>query len=477
MKREIRTANFGTISQEIAKTKNEVIDAVVDDFDPDSIEVLEQYEELIDFVKRKGKALFLTGKAGTGKSTAIQYVKHMIPKSAVVAPTNIAAENVKGSTVHSFFGFPPRLFNPEDFTVPKSKVPIIQDLDLLIVDEASMINPAQLDAMDIALRQAKNSNQPFGGIPVMFVGDLFQLPPIVEDEEIRKYFSGVEERYDTEFFFSADVLKEVGVEPIELEAVRRQDERSSENNKHFVEALNSIRTETGDISSCIDFLNEKCFEAKQDDPFDNAIALVPTKAKARSINKNNIEAIDSDFRMYKGHLDGLTAEDIKRFQAPDELELKVGAQVVFVHNNKPDWINGDLGTVTSMYDNRIEVRIHKTGYVRDVTREEFGKYRYHYNTEKKKIELKLIGKFIQFPLALGWAITIHKSQGMTLEKAIVDIDGSAFAAGQTYVALSRVKSIEGLKLGSKLTYGDVHVNKSILRFYSMIFPESYHYQE
>jgi ATP-dependent exoDNAse (exonuclease V) alpha subunit len=475
MKREIRTVNFGTISQEIAKTRNEVIEAVGDDFDPDGIEVLEQYDKIIDFVKRKGKVLFLTGKAGTGKSTAIRYVKHMIPKSVVVAPTTIAAENVKGSTVHSFFGFPPRLFNPEDISVPKSKVPIIQDLDLLIVDEVSMISSTLVDAMNIALRQAKNSNQPFGGIPVLFVGDLFQLPPIVENEEIRKYFSGVEERYDTEFFFSADVLKEdnVEVEAIELEVVRRQDESSSKDNKHFVEALNNIRTETGDIFSCIDFLNEKCFEAMQDDPFDNAIALVPTKSKARSINKNNIAAIESESRMYKGHCDSLTSEDIKRFQAPDELELKVGAQVVFVHNNKPDWINGDLGTVTAMYDNRIEVRIHKTGYVRDVTREEFGKYRYHYNTEKKKIELKLIGKFIQFPLALGWAITIHKSQGMTLEKAIVDIDGNAFADGQTYVALSRVKSIEGLKLGSELTYGDVQVNKSILRFYSMIFPESY----
>lgn len=477
MKREIRTVNFGSISQEIAKTQNKVIEAVVDDFDPANIEVLPQYDEIIDFVKRKGDVLFLTGKAGTGKSTAIRYVKHMIPKSVVIAPTNIAAENVKGSTIYSFFGLPPTLNNPEDIKVPKSKIAIIQDLHLLIVDEVSMVSSALVDAMDIALRLAKNSDQPFGGIPMMFVGDLFQLPPIVENEEVRKYFGGAEERYDTEFFFSADVLKEVNVEAIELDVVRRQDESSSNDNENFVKALNNIRTGTGDISSNIRFLNDKCFKAKQGDPFDDAIALVPSKAKAKSINKNRISGIEAEPRMYQGKLDGLSSEDIKRFQAPDELELKVGAQVVFVHNNKPDWINGDLGTVTAMHDNHIEVKIQKTGYVRDVTREEFGKYRYHYNTEQKKIELQLIGKFIQFPLALGWAITIHKSQGMTLEKAIVDIDGSAFADGQTYVALSRVKSIEGLKLGAELAFGDVRVNPSILRFYNMVFPESYSYDE
>ena len=473
MKREIRTVNFGVISQEIAKTQNQVIEAIVDDFDPETIDVPQQYTDIIDFVDRKGEVLFLTGKAGTGKSTAIRYVKHMIPKSVVVAPTTIAAENVKGSTVHSFFGFPPNIFNPEDINTPKAKVAIIQDLDLLIVDEVSMISSALVDAMDIALRQAKSNEQPFGGIPVMFVGDLFQLPPIVENEEVRKYFSGTEERYDSEFFFSADVFKRINVEPIELDVVRRQDENSSDDNKNFVNALNKIRTGTGNISDHIEFLNEKCFLAKQSDLFDEAISLVPTKAKAKSINKNKIAAIESKSRMYKGQLQGLTSEDIKQFQAVDELELKIGAQVVFVHNNKPDWINGDLGTVTAMYDDHIEVRIHKTGYVRDVGREEFSKYRYHYNTELKKIELQKVGSFIQFPLALGWAITIHKSQGMTLEKAIVEIDGNAFAEGQTYVALSRVKSIEGLKLGEKLAYGDIRVNTSILQFYSRLFPDSY----
>lgn len=355
---------------------------------------------------------------------------------------------------------------------------MIQDLDLLIVDEVSMISSALVDAMDIALKQTKSNDKPFGGIPMLFVGDLFQLPPIVEDEEIRKYFSGVEERYDTEFFFSADIMKKnVSVEALELQVVKRQDENVNESNKKFVDALNSIRTETGNIFEHIEFLNQKCFEEKKENSFKNAIALVPSKAKARSINKNNIEAISGNSRMYKGKLKDLTSEDIKRFQAPDELELKVGAQVVFIDNNKPEWINGDLGTVTAMHQNVIEVKVHKTGYVRDVTRSDFGKYRYHYNKEKQKMEIELIGKFIQFPLALGWAITIHKSQGMTLEKAIVDIDGNAFAEGQTYVALSRVKSLEGLKLGSPLEYGDVQVNRSILNFYSQVFPENYNIEK
>jgi len=477
IKREIKTVNFGTISQDIAKKKNEVIEAVPNDFDPTTIIVLDEYEQILDFVNRKGSVMFLTGKAGTGKSTAIKYVKYKVPKSVVIAPTTIAAENVKGSTIHSFFGFPPRIFNPEDIKVPKSKVSIIQNLDLLIADEVSMVSSALVDAMDIALKQTKNNNKPFGGIPILFVGDLFQLPPIVENEEIRKYFSGAEERYDSEFFFSADIFKKVSAEPLELQIVRRQDQNANENNKRLVDALNSIRTGKDNIFEQIEFLNKKCFKEKQEDSFENAITLVPSKAKAKSVNKDNIESIIAKSRMYKGRLKNLTSEDIKRFQAPDELELKVGAQVVFVNNNKPGWMNGDLGTVTAMHDNVIEVKIHKAGYVRDVGRSEFGKYRYRYNKDKQKIEVELVGKFIQFPLALGWAITIHKSQGMTLEKAIIDIDGNAFAEGQTYVALSRVKSIEGLKLGSPLEYGDIKVNKSILEFYSRVFPENYSFKK
>lgn len=473
MDKIIKSVNFGDISKTLVTTKNEIVQKVEDDFNPSQIEILNEYKQILEFVKTKGQVMFLTGKAGTGKSTAIKYIKHMIPKSAVIAPTTITAQNVKGSTIHSFFGFPPSVFEPEDIHLPVSKLPIIQNLDLLIIDEVSMVSSSLVDAINISLQKGKNTKEPFGGIPILFVGDLFQLPPIIEDEEIAKYYGGDDGRYDSEFFYSAEVFnKLIDVQVCELKKVKRQEENSSDN-KEFVEALNSIRTNTTDIYTHIDFFNRECFENKKNDSFDNAITLVPTKSKANGINKDKLDAISNEIKTYQGHLQNLGAEDLKKFQAPDELILKVGTQVVFVNNSKPDWINGDLGTVTKMEDNCIEVKIHKTGLVKSITRVAFSKYSYEYNTTNKKIESKEIGKFIQFPLNLGWAITIHKSQGMTLDKVIVDIDGNAFAEGQTYVALSRVKSIEGLKLNSKLTYGDIKVNQTILKFYQMILPESY----
>jgi ATP-dependent DNA helicase PIF1 len=473
MEKTIKSANFGDISKSLVKKQNKIIQKVEDDFDPSKIDILDEYKEILDFVKRKGQAMFLTGKAGTGKSTAIKYIKYMISKSAVIAPTTIAAENVKGSTIYSFFGFPPSFIDPESIQLPISRIPIIQNLDLLIIDEVSMVSSSLVDAINIALQKGKNNKKIFGGIPILFVGDLFQLPPIIEDEEIKKYYGGDDGKYDSEFFYSAEVFNELNDTQIcELQIVKRQEE-SSPNNKKFIEALNSIRTNTKDIYAYIDFLNIECFENRSTDSFDHAITLVPTKSKAKGINKDKFNSIQGNSKSYQGHLLNLTAEDIKRFQAPDELILKVGVQVVFVNNNKPNWTNGDLGTITKMEDNLIEVLIHKTGLVKNVNRAEFPKYKYLYNTDNKRIELTIIGKFIQFPINLGWAITIHKSQGMTLEKAIVDIDGCAFAEGQTYVALSRVKSIESLKLNSKITYGDIKVNQTILDFYNLILPEYY----
>ena len=491
--RTLRTVNFGDLSREIAMHSNDILEKDDDDFDPSSIEIPNEYNTIVDFAQNKLTdeeghaiddihAIFLTGKAGTGKSTAIKYIKHMIPNSVVVAPTTIAAMNVKGSTIHSFFGFPPSIIDPSEIKeVDGKKVPVLQALDLLIVDEVSMVSSAMVDCMHEALKLAKNNHKPFGGVKMLFVGDLFQLPPIVEDEEVRKYFAGIESRYDSEFFFSADIFKH-GCEmfPLELKVVKRQNADASTDNAQFVEALNAIRTNNSDcIFGCLGFLNEKCYEAKkqQTNVQQGSIALVPTKAKAKEFNKTQIDKIQSEYRAYKGQLvDQMYAELIKQFQAPDELELKVGAQVVFVTNNKPEWINGDLGLVTDLGKDVIKVKIIKSGIVRDVKRADFGKYKYKYNAEKKKLEKTFIKAFVQFPLALGWAITIHKSQGMTLENVIVDIDGSAFADGQTYVALSRATSIEGLQLKTPLQFGDVKVSDQILKAYAKLFPEDYHYE-
>lgn len=493
IKRTLHTVNFGELSRDIAMHSNDILQKEDDDFDPSTIDIPNEYTTIVDFIQDKlvdeegnkiddYHAIFLTGKAGTGKSTAIKYVKHMIPNSVVIAPTTIAAMNVKGSTIHSFFGFPPQIMDPSEVTEVYEKiVPVLQALDLLIVDEVSMISSAIVDCMDKALKIARNNDNPFGGVKMLFVGDLFQLPPIVEDEEVRKYFAGIDARYDSEFFFSADIFKN-GCEmlPIELNVVKRQNANATPDNAQFVQALNTIRTnDTDHIFSCLKFLNGKCYNAKKDidDIPQGTIALAPTKAKAKSFNKSELDKIDGESRMYQGMLmDSMSAEMIRQFQAPDELELKIGAQVVFVTNNKPSWINGDLGTIIEMGNDVIKVKLLKTGFVRDVKRADFGKYKYKYNKEKQKLEKTFFKAFVQFPLALGWAITIHKAQGMTLENVIVDIDGNAFAEGQTYVALSRATSIEGLQLRHPLNYGDIKVSDQVLKAYAKIFPENYKYE-
>lgn len=496
IQRKMLTSNFGDISRNIALTKERVFEKIDDEFDPTTIDIPEEYNFIIDFANNNLYdenhdqmtdigAIFLTGKAGTGKSTAIKYVKHMIKNSVVIAPTTIAAMNVKGSTIHSFFGFVPGVMDPSEIdTVNQKIVPVLHALDLLIVDEISMVSSAMVDCMDVALRLAKNIDKPFGGIKMLFVGDLFQLPPIVEDEEVRKYFAGTSERYDSEFFISADVFKNktggCNIYSLELKVVKRQDVSLGNDNAEFVKALNAIRTNDSDhIFGALHFINEKCFENKKNvhDIQSGSIALVPTKARAKEFNKTQIDRLEGELTMYKGILKGgMSAEMIKQFQAPDELELKVGAQVVFVTNNKPEWINGQLGVVEELGKDVIKVKTLKDGFVRSVKRESFNKYTYKYDIQTKYLSRSSIEAFVQFPLALGWAITIHKSQGMTLENVIVDIKKQAFAEGQTYVALSRVKSIDGLILRSQLEYGDIKVNDQVLQIYSELFPDDYRYE-
>lgn len=472
MHREIRTVNFGSLSQQFLHKKNDIVQAVDEDFDPSTIDILEEYKEIIELVEKGPNIIFVTGKAGTGKSTLIKYIKYKIDKCAVIAPTTIAAQNVKGSTIHSFFGLPPKLFNPEDMANDsKSKMPMLRDLDLLIIDEVSMVNAAMIDAIDLIMKKANNTKQAFGGISILFVGDLFQLPPIVENGEQRKYFSGDNGRYDSAFFVSADIFKGgVDICAIELTKVRRQNQEQDNN---FVEALNAIRVKGDNLQAKLDELNATCYTEKVKQIFDNAITLAPSKSKVAEINKINLDKIDSPSSMYSGELIDLKSEDVKQFQAPDKLELKIGAQVVFLNNNQPNWINGDLGRVTGMEDDTIEVEVFKTGIKHNVSRVSFKKYKYKYDVENKKILLSVVGEFVQFPLSQGWAITIHKSQGLTLEKAIVDIGGSAFAEGQTYVALSRVVSLEGLKLASKIDANDIKVDVGILNFYNALFGGEY----
>ena len=424
----------------------------------DEIEAIPEYKRALEAVLEKEGALFVTGKAGTGKSTLIKYLSSRLEDCVVLAPTAAAAINAGGDTIHSFFNLPARHIDPgEKLRLnPKSK-DVVKYLKALIVDEASMVTPNIVDVIDILLRRYRKNDEPFGGVSVVFVGDLLQLPPVVSTHEERIYFS---ERYPTQFFYSADVFLRTEIIPINLTRVRRQEDNE------FIEALGFVR-EGVDTGRAVSYFNTNCLKSHAD--LDNPMWLVATNAAAHSINAKKLAGLAGDTKTYKADVTGDAPASKWRLPVPEVLELKVGAKVVFLRNNKQKgWINGDTGVVVSIGSDTLLVRHDSGGEALEVERMGWERYQYTYDEENKKIDKEEIGRFSQFPVSLGWAVTIHKSQGMTLESAVVDLGSGAFSDGQTYVALSRCRRVEGLRLARNLTPRDIRVNKEALEFYRII---------
>lgn len=419
------------------------------------VEVLPEYRFILEAVQAGCPAIFVTGKAGTGKSTLIHWLRSQLDSCAVVAPTAIAASNIQGDTIHSFFGLPPRLIDPEEKHPVSSKVRLVlENVRCLIVDEVSMVPPNIVDAISNILRGARRDSRPFGGVPVIFVGDLLQLPPVVGSPEEAIYFS---HRYQTRYFFSADIFREQQIVPVVLTQVRRQADEV------FIGALNRIRLNEN-CRDAVALFNRACFRDKpQGAP--TGIYLVPTNQSARSINMRELDGIAGEVRLYEARLDGTVAANKWKLPVADRLELKVNAKVIFLKNRKPEWINGDLGKVVGLDDDYIRVRKDSTENVVLVGRETWQKFKYVYDYQTKRIEAEVVGTFEQFPLALGWAITIHKSQGLTLDALTLNLGGGAFAEGQTYVALSRARTIEGITLTRPISMGDVRTDPVVLSFY------------
>ena len=424
----------------------------------DEIEVIPEYKRALEAVLENEGALFVTGKAGTGKSTLIKYLSSRLEDCVVLAPTAAAAINAGGDTIHSFFNLPARHIDPgEKLRLnPKSK-DVVKYLKALIVDEASMVTPNIVDVIDILLRRYRKNDEPFGGVSVVFVGDLLQLPPVVSTHEERIYFS---ERYPTQFFYSADVFLRTEIIPINLTRVRRQEDNE------FIEALGFVR-EGVDTGRAVSYFNTNCLKSHAD--LDNPMWLVATNAAAHSINAKKLAGLAGDTKTYKADVTGDAPASKWRLPVPEVLELKVGAKVVFLRNNKQKgWINGDTGVVVSVGSDTLLVRHDNGGEALEVERMGWERYQYTCDEENKKIDKEEIGRFSQFPVSLGWAVTIHKSQGMTLESAVVDLGSGAFSDGQTYVALSRCRRVEGLRLARNLTPRDIRVNKEALEFYRVI---------
>lgn len=425
----------------------------------------QQFKDALNLVQFTNQSLFLTGKAGTGKSTFLKYICSTTKKKHVVlAPTGIAAINAGGSTLHSFFHLPFHPLVPDDsrfqgrrirefLKYNKEQVKLLKQVELIIIDEISMVRADIIDFIDRILRTYSGcSRLPFGGKQMLFVGDVFQLEPVVtrDERDILQRF------YETPHFFSARVFREIQLVSIELTKVYRQ------NDNVFVNVLDHIRTNTASNQD-LQLLNT-CVDQDISDGEGLFVTLAARRDVVDHINQKNLTDLEGDAVRYKGEIKG----DFPESMLPTlmELELKVGAQVIFIKNDQDKrWVNGTIGMIVGMDADGKYLYIHTDdGNDYDVERAMWANVRYTYNEKEKKIEEEELGTFTQFPVRLAWAITIHKSQGLTFNKVAIDFTGGVFAAGQTYVALSRCRSLDGLQLKREVMQSDVFVNPNIVAF-------------
>jgi hypothetical protein len=413
-----------------------------------------------DFVAFSSKNIFLTGRAGTGKTTFLHQLKaRSLKRMIVVAPTGVAAINAGGVTIHSFFQVPLGPFlpthQPEGFNrqFRKEKINIIKSLDLLVIDEISMVRADVLDAVDAVLRRFRRSSKPFGGVQLLMIGDLQQLPPVVKDEE----WTILKTTYQTPYFFSSQALNKTDYVTIELKQIFRQ---SDEN---FIEILNRVRNNTLDSES-LQLLNSRYIPNFQEQSDERIIQLTTHRYQAQNINQQKLDEIDETEYVFEAQ----TYDDFPEWSYPVEqsLKLKLGSQVMFaktVAEHSKEFYNGKIGEIVDISENKIVVKCPGDDFEITVPRVEWRTIRYEIDDETKAIREHIVGTFVQYPLRLAWAMTIHKSQGLTFDKVAIDAR-AAFAHGQVYVALSRCKTLEGLALTSKIDANCLHNDQQIRQY-------------
>ncbi len=420
-----------------------------------------ELELALNFIEKTDRNLFITGKAGTGKTTFLHQIKkESLKRMVIVAPTGVAAINAKGVTIHSFFQMPfgPILPNKtqnsqQQRRFSKTKIDIIKSLDLVIIDEISMVRADLLDAIDQVMRRYKNRNKVFGGAQVLMIGDLQQLAPVVKPNE----WSLLQNHYETVYFFSAKAYQEANVVSIELKHIYRQ------KNENFIKILNEIRTNTlSDESAMI--LNKNYNPTFSPTKEDGYITLTTHNNRANLINNSELNKLKNKSYFFKADVSGKFNENA--FPNDVRLELKVGSQVMFIKNDSSvdkRYYNGKIGVITKVSKDSVNVQCGNEIDEIVTEKEMWDNVNYSINEETKEIKEDIIGSFKQIPLRLAWAITIHKSQGLTFEKAIIDAEAS-FAHGQTYVALSRCTSLEGLVLKTPITSNAIINDKTVSIF-------------
>lgn len=425
-----------------------------------------EFQDAYRLIQNTNTSVFLTGRAGTGKSTFLRYIcRNTFKKVVVVAPTGIAAINAGGVTIHSFFKVPFRPILPDDpeFTLKENRifdylryrkehVKIIREMDLLVIDEVSMVRADLLDFIDKVLRAyTKNKHLPFGGKQLLMIGDAFQLEPVVKREEweiLRRW-------YRTPYFFSAVVFQQIPLVQIELTKVYRQSEGA------FLELLDKVRLNAAGNAD-FGLVNNRFNPSFSVPPSELFITLATRRDTVDYINESKLKELPGMPQVFEGVVNGEFPESA--MPTSKSLLLKEGAQVMFVKNDmNRRWYNGTLGRIERIDDDGIFVSL-ENGAIHQIEKEDWRNIRYSYDEKNKCVIEEELGSFVQYPLKLAWAITVHKSQGLTFDKVIIDFTGGAFAGGQLYVALSRCRSLEGIVLKARISPRDVIVNSEVINF-------------
>jgi len=420
------------------------------------IEQTKEFKDAFNKMENSNKTLFITGKAGSGKSTLLKYYRtHSRKKVITLAPTGVAALNINGQTIHSFFKFKPDITPDRVVKYNKKNKKIYRKVETIIIDEISMVRSDLLDCIDKFLRINRENDETFGGVQMIFIGDLYQLPPVVNRREIELF----KNKYKSQYFFDANVIKEIDIEVIELKKIYRQ------RDDKFISILNAIRN-NNITDNELEKLNKQVdqFHTKIDNDF--YIYLTTTNKISDRINQTEMKKLDGKTFRYNGYIEG--DFDNKSLPTEKRLELKVGAQIMLLNNESSGkWVNGSIGKIDELNEEYIKITL-SNGQKIIVTPHSWEIYKIFYDEKNDKLESEILGSFTQYPLKLAWAITIHKSQGKTFENVVLDIGNGTFCHGQLYVALSRCKSLEGLKLKRRIQKRDIILDDKIVEWYSKL---------